>query len=725
MPDFKVHSEYAPAGDQPFAIQSLTEGLKKGLPFQTLLGVTGSGKTFTLANVLEQTGCRPALVLSHNKTLAAQLYSEFKAFLPENAVEYFISYYDYYLPESYIPQTDTYIAKDASINENIERLRMSTTASLLERRDTLVVASVSCIYGLTSPVDYDRMSIRLKTGQEINREDFLRLLVNIQYERNDFSPERGQFRVRGDNVDVFLSQKDEFLRLEFWGDTLNSLSRCEIPSGKVKSRPDQALIFPAKHFVMPQEQIEAATHAILDEMKHCVKEFEKQGKMVEAQRLFQRVNYDVEMMREIGYCSGIENYSRHLAGRPAGSRPYCLLDFFPKDYLLFIDESHVTLPQLQAMYKADRSRKQMLVDYGFRLPSALDNRPLKFEEFMKLAGQTVFVSATPGDFELEKSGPYVIEQVVRPTGLLDPPVEVRKLGTQIDDVIAEIRETAARGMRSMVATLTKKSAERLTEYLSELGLRVKYLHSGIDAIERVRILSELRNGDFDCIIGINLLREGIDMPELQLVAILDADKEGFLRSSRSLIQVAGRAARNAGGRVILYADTITDSMKTLLEITRARREKQTAYNQQHGIVPKTIVKPVRETITDVLGISNKTGAYLSSDSQKRLHALQKDAANEYKALQASGLLPSSGKTEQPASSRKSSKGKTISSRKKSISKEAAEAAMAAAGVSSLDEIITEMERQMLEAAENLEFERAAELRDRIKALSDHLADTPR
>ena len=723
MADFNVFSQYAPAGDQPEAIRRLTEGLKQGVPFQTLLGVTGSGKTFTLAKVLEQMGTRPALVLSHNKTLAAQLYSEFKAFLPENAVEYFISYYDYYLPESYIPQTDTYIAKDASINENIERLRMSATASLLERKDTLVVASVSCIYGLTSPIDYDQMSIRLKVGQELNREDFLRLLVGIQYIRNDYSPERGEFRARGDNIDIFLSQKNEFLRVEFWGDEIDSLSFGDVQNGKIKRRAESALIFPAKHFVMPQEQIEMAIHGILEEMKECVKNFEEQGKIVEAQRLFQRVNYDVEMMREIGYCSGIENYSRHLAGRAPGSRPYCLLDFFPKDYLLFIDESHVTLPQIQAMYKADRSRKQMLVDYGFRLPSALDNRPLKFEEFMKLLGATVFVSATPGDFELEKSGIHVAEQIVRPTGLLDPPVEVRPLDTQIDDVIAEIRETSAKGMRSMVATLTKKSAERLADYLTELGLRVKYLHSGIDAIERVRILSELRNGDFDCIVGINLLREGIDMPELQLVAILDADKEGFLRSTRSLIQVAGRAARNAQGRVILYADKITDSMKALIQTTENRRKKQSDYNKKHGIVPKTIVKPVRETITDVLGISNKTGAFLAGD-QTRLQVLrnQVDYQNQKAVLREDSLTyftgkgKDQGKKNDANAGSKNRKGK--SSRRQELSRQEADAVMAAAGFASPDEIIEALEQDMLKAAENLEFERAAELRDRIRSLSD-------
>ena len=489
---FQLVSEYAPSGDQPAAIKALADGLKSGRHFQTLQGVTGSGKTFTLANVIAQLD-RPVLVLSHNKTLAAQLYSEFKAFFPHNAVEYFISYYDYYLPESYIPQTDTYIAKDASINENIERLRLSATASLIERRDVIVVASVSCIYGLGSPSDYEDMCIELRTGMEMNRDVLLEHLVAIQYTRNDLAPEKAQFRVRGDCVDVFLAQKEEFTRIEFWGDTIESISRCDMTTGKVLAKLRKTFIFPSKLFVMPQEKLEAATSSILAEMKERVKELESQNKLVEAQRLFQRVNYDLEMMREIGYCSGIENYSRHLAGRAPGSRPYCLLDFFQKDFITMIDESHVTIPQVQAMYRADRNRKVTLVEHGFRLPSALDNRPLKFEEFEKLTGDTVYVSATPADYELQKSGGTVIEQIVRPTGLLDPEVEIRPLATQVDDVMEEIRQTAALGGRTIVTTLTKKSAERLADYLSELGMRVKYLHSEIDAIERVRILSELRD----------------------------------------------------------------------------------------------------------------------------------------------------------------------------------------------------------------------------------------
>lgn len=677
---FQLVSEYAPSGDQPAAIKALADGLKSGRHFQTLQGVTGSGKTFTLANVIAQLD-RPVLVLSHNKTLAAQLYSEFKAFFPHNAVEYFISYYDYYLPESYIPQTDTYIAKDASINENIERLRLSATASLIERRDVIVVASVSCIYGLGSPSDYEDMCIELRTGMEMNRDVLLEHLVAIQYTRNDLAPEKAQFRVRGDCVDVFLAQKEEFTRIEFWGDTIESISRCDMTTGKVLAKLQKTFIFPSKLFVMPQEKLDAATSSILAEMKERVKELEGQNKLVEAQRLFQRVNYDLEMMREIGYCSGIENYSRHLAGRAPGSRPYCLLDFFQKDFITMIDESHVTIPQVQAMYRADRNRKVTLVEHGFRLPSALDNRPLKFEEFEKLTGDTVYVSATPADYELQKSGGTVIEQVVRPTGLLDPEVEIRPLGSQVDDVMEEIRKTAALGGRTIVTTLTKKSAERLADYLSELGMRVKYLHSEIDAIERVRILSELRDGAFDCLIGINLLREGIDLPEVRLVAILDADKEGFLRSERSLIQVAGRAARNAEGRVILYADIITDSIKKLLKVTKERRAKQIAYNEAHHITPKTIIKKKRETIEETIF------GYDESKEENKTFLTVAEGRARYTAGSGRG-------------------------------KKKTESAESASPLSQTDitEIISELEREMMEAAEALEFERAAELRDKIRKI---------
>ncbi len=675
---FQLVSDYAPAGDQPAAIDALVRGLKEGRHYQTLQGVTGSGKTFTLANVIARMD-RPVLVLSHNKTLAAQLYSEFKAFFPNNAVEYFISYYDYYLPESYIPQTDTYIAKDASINENIERLRLSATASLIERRDVIVVASVSCIYGLGSPADYEEMCIELRPGMEMERDKLLELLVAIQYTRNDSAPEKAQFRVRGDCVDIFSAQKEEFIRVEFWGNTVDSISRREVLTGNVVAKPSKAFIFPAKLFVMPQEKLEAATVSILAEMKERVRVLEEQNKLVEAQRLFQRVNYDLEMMREIGYCSGIENYSRHLAGRAPGSRPYCLLDFFQKDFLTVIDESHVTIPQLQAMYRADRSRKETLVEHGFRLPSALDNRPLKFEEFSALTGDTIYVSATPADYELRQSGNVVVEQIVRPTGLLDPVVELRPLEGQVDDVMEEIRANAAVGGRTIVTTLTKKSAERLADYLSDLGMRVKYLHSEIDAIERVRILSELREGAFDCLIGINLLREGIDLPEVRLVAILDADKEGFLRSERSLIQVAGRAARNAEGRVILYADIITDSIRKLLKITEERRSRQIAYNEEHHIVPKTIVKAKRTTIEETV--------FGEEEEDDR-----------------SILTVAEGRARYTAGGRGKKKEMPAPRQNRPLSQ------------AEVTEVISELEREMMEAAEALEFERAAELRDKIREM---------
>ena len=595
---FQLHAPYKPAGDQPQAIAKMVENLRNQQRFQTLLGVTGSGKTFTLANAIAQSD-RPVLVLSHNKTLAAQLYSEFKAFFPENAVEYFISYYDYYLPESYIPQTDTYIAKDASINENIEKLRLAATASLVERRDVIVVASVSCIYGLGSPDDYADLCVRIEVGDTTGRDEILRRLVDIQYGRNDMSPEKGEFRVRGDVVDVYEPQRDDFIRISFFGDEVESLERRDVVSGKVKTRPKFVTLFPCKHFVLPQERINGAADRILAEMADRVGYFERNNLLVEAQRLYQRVTYDLEMMKEIGYCSGIENYSMYLSNRRPGSRPYCLFDFFPPDFLTVIDESHVTLPQLQAMYKADRNRKMVLIDHGFRLPTALENRPLQFEEFEQLTGDTVFVSATPGEYELKHSNKPV-ELIVRPTGLLDPVIEVRPLEGQVDDVIGEIRRATAAGERTLVTTLTKKSSERLADYLAELGVKASYLHSELDALERVRVLNKLRDGDFDCVIGINLLREGIDLPEVRLVAILDADKEGFLRSERSLIQVAGRAARNAEGRVILYADIITDSIKKLLKVTEDRRSRQIAYNEAHHITPKTIIKKKHQTIEETI-----------------------------------------------------------------------------------------------------------------------------
>lgn len=666
---FKLHSNYAPAGDQPRAIAEMLENIRSGKHAQTLMGVTGSGKTFTLANVIAQLD-RPVLVLSHNKTLAAQLFSEFKGFFPENAVEYFISYYDYYLPESYIPQTDTYIAKDASINENIEKLRLSATASLVERRDVIVVASVSCIYGLGSPDDYADMCVILEVGDKIGRDELLRRLVDIQYERNDTAPEKGQFRVRGDSVDVYEPQRDDFIRISFWGDEVESMERRGVVNGAIKTKPGKVTLFPCKHFVLPQERIDEATAKITAEMRECVKEFERKGQLVEAQRLYQRVNYDLEMMREIGYCSGIENYSMHLAKRRPGSRPYCLLDFFSDDYLTIIDESHVTLPQLQAMYKADRSRKQTLIDHGFRLPSALDNRPLKFDEFESLVGETIFVSATPGPYELEHGGD-IVKQVVRPTGLLDPLIEVRPLEGQIDDVMAEIRSCAKKGERVIVTTMTKKSAERLADYLTDLGVNSTYLHSELDALERIRVLSKLKAGDCDCLIGINLLREGIDLPEVALVAILDADKEGFLRSERSLVQVAGRAARNANGRVILYADNMTPSMKGLIEGSAARRAHQEAYNQEHNITPKTIVSNKTLSINEVVSMG-------APEKKKKLPL---DLAGTVLDVEGGDL--------------------------------------AALGLSATEQqsLIAELEGEMLAAAEMLEFERAADLRDQIRKLT--------
>ncbi len=673
---FQLHAPYSPAGDQPAAIAAMLRNFAEHRKYQTLLGVTGSGKTFTLANVIAQLD-RPVLVLSHNKTLAAQLYSEFKGFFPENAVEYFISYYDYYLPESYIPQTDTYIAKDASINENIEKLRLSATASLVERRDVIVVASVSCIYGLGSPDDYADLCVRLEVGGCTGRDDILRRLVDIQYARNDTAPEKGQFRVRGDVVDVYEPQRDDFIRIAFFGDEIESLERRDAVSGKVKTRPAAVTLFPCRHFVLPQERINEAADAILAEMAERVAWFEKNNLLVEAQRLYQRVTYDIEMMKEIGYCSGIENYSAHLSKRLPGSRPFCLFDFFPRDFLTVIDESHVTLPQLQAMYKADRSRKQVLIDHGFRLPSALDNRPLRFEEFEALSGDTVFVSATPGDYECSHSGKPV-ELVVRPTGLPDPEIEVRPLEGQIDDVIGEIRKASAAGERTLVTTMTKKSAERIADYLAELNVKAGYLHSELDALERVRVLNKLRDGAFDCIIGINLLREGIDLPEVALVAILDADKEGFLRSERSLIQTAGRAARNSAGRVILYADTITPSMRGLIDSTAARRKKQLAYNKEHGIIPQTIRKARSLSIADVVAPAKE------SDSIHGKRKMPKLAGTMF-TDDGSGAV-----------------------RLDDLGLDAQE----------LDALIDELSREMLAAAEALEFERAADLRDKIKALRE-------
>ena len=652
---FKLQSDYKPAGDQPKAIKSLLKGLKNQTDSkQILLGVTGSGKTFTMANVIEQVN-RPVLIISHNKTLAAQLYSEFKAFFPDSAVEYFISYYDYYLPEAYIPQTDTYIAKDASINEDIERLRLSATTSLMTRKDVIIVASVSCIYGLGSPDDLKNMSVKISVGDCPGRRQLINKLIDIQFDRNDTSPEGGQFRVRGDVLDIYLPHKREFIRVEFWGDEIENISFFNAVNNHIITNSSDTLITPVKHFVIPKEKIIAAQENILSEMREQVKHFESQNLLVEAQRIYQRTTYDMEMMKEIGYCSGIENYSRHLSGRAPGSKPYCLMDFFPKDFTVFIDESHATIPQLKAMYRADRSRKQTLVDHGFRLPSALDNRPLNFDEINGLIGNTIFVSATPGDHEVEVSNPPV-EQVVRPTGLLEPTIEIKPLHNQIDDVIGEIRQRTIKKERVLITTLTKKSSERLADYLKDLDINAKYLHSEIDAIQRVEILTALRKAEFDCLIGVNLLREGLDLPEVSLVAILDADKEGFLRSARALIQVAGRAARNINGKVILYADRITPSMQQLLTLTQQRREKQAAYNLKYNITPKTIIKKIRENLTPYAGTSSSD--FLNVGESKGKYDVSNDA------------------------------------------------------------LIVTLEKEMLDAAAALEFERAAQLRDKIKSIKD-------
>ncbi len=646
---FKLHSEFSPEGDQPMAIARLADGLRHDEKFQTLLGVTGSGKTFTLANVIQEVQ-RPTLVVSHNKTLAAQLYSEFKSFFPKNAVEYFISYYDYYQPEAYIPQTDTYIAKDASINDEIERLRLSATSSLLSRRDVIVVASVSCIYGLGSPEDVQAMQAGVEVDRELSREELLHRLVEIQYNRNDTAPERGEFQATGDTVDIHLSYREEIVRIEFWGNTVERITRRDPLTRHEIEELQSVSIFPAKHFVLPYKRIEDAIDGILQEMEEQVAKFERENRLIEAQRIFQRTNYDMEMMRELGYCSGIENYSRHLAQRPPGSRPYTLIDFFPDDFITVIDESHVTLPQIGGMYRADRSRKEVLVDNGFRLPSALDNRPLNRDEFEDLVGPTIYVSATPGPVELERTTP--VQQVIRPTGLLDPAVEVRPLATQIDDLIEEVRQRAERGERVLATTLTKRTAEDLSEYLRNLDLQVRYLHSEIDALERVDLIRSLRKGDFDCLVGINLLREGLDLPEVSLVAILDADKEGFLRSETALIQTAGRAARNVEGKVIMYADKITGSMQRMLDITNDRREKQAAFNREHNITPRSVKRAVEETLR------------LYEQAEKVVSHVVAEDAEGYDVI----------------------------------------------------ETVRQLEQEMKEAADALEFERAAMLRDQIKEL---------
>lgn len=647
---FQVVSDFGPTGDQPTAIEKLLGGLRVGKRFQTLEGVTGSGKTFTMANVIERYG-KPTIVLSHNKTLAAQLYAELKGIFPKNAVEYFVSYFDYYQPEAYIPQTDTFIEKDSSINEEIERLRLSATNSLINRQDVVIVASVSCIYGLGSPSDYTEMMVELRKGDMVDRDEVLKQLVDIQYTRNEVENTPGTFRVRGDTLDIFPSYSRTGVRIEFFGTEVERITLMDPLTGHVEKELDEVMVSPAKHFVMPYSRMQPALGSIREELDERVAWFEQHNQLLEAQRIRMRTEFDLEMMQEVGYCSGIENYSRHLAGRPPGSRPYTLLDFFQGDYLTIIDESHVAIPQLRAMYNGDISRKRVLVEHGFRLPSALDNRPLNFDEYMSISGQIVFTSATPGPYEKEVGGDPV-RQVIRPTGIIDPPVEVRPLGNQIDDLMEEVRARAEKKERTLVTTLTKRTAEDLSEYLRNVGLRVQYLHSEIDAIQRVEILRELRKGEFDCLVGINLLREGLDLPEVSLVAVLDADKEGFLRSETSLIQTAGRAARHIDGRVIMYADKVTDSMKRMIEVTEYRRKTQLEYNRKQGVIPRQIVKEIPDSLSSKL-----------PDEESSLAALRDDGADF-----------------------------------------------------DVQQVLLELEGEMLQAAESLEFERAAVIRDQVNEL---------
>ena len=653
---FKMVTQFTPQGDQPRAIRELVEGIKRGLKYQVLLGVTGSGKTFTMAKVIEEVG-RPALIIAPNKTLAAQLFTEFRELFPENAVEYFVSYYDYYQPEAYVPQTDTYIEKDASINDEIDKLRHSATHSILTRRDCIVVATVSCIYGIGSPDDYATIHLYVEKGMETPRDAILKRLVEMQYQRVEADFWRGTFRVRGDTVEVFPSHEgDTAIRIEFFGDTIEELSEIDPLRGRVRRRLTKALIHPATHFVTTRDNLKRAIESIREELRERLRELREEGKELEAKRLEERTLYDLELLEEMGYCPGIENYSRHLSGRLQGEPPYTLLDYFPEDYLLFVDESHITIPQLGGMYEGDRSRKQTLVDYGFRLPSALDNRPLKFEEFEQRVNQVIYVSATPGEYELRKARGRVVEQIIRPTGLVDPEVEVRPAATQVDDLLGEIKKRVKRGERVLVTTLTKRMAEDLTQYYQDMGIRVRYLHSDIDTLERVEILRDLRLGKFDVLVGINLLREGLDLPEVSLVAILDADKEGFLRSERSLIQTFGRAARNVNGKVILYADTITGSMKRAIEETERRRKLQMEYNRKHGITPTTIKSKIKDIMESIYEADYYT-----------VEVAREEPA-EYVAPQ-----------DIPAK-------------------------------------IKELRQKMHEAARRLEFERAAELRDRIREL---------
>ncbi len=657
--EFKLHSEYAPTGDQPQAIEKLVEGFREGNQAQTLLGVTGSGKTFTMANIIQALN-KPTLIIAHNKTLAAQLYGEFKEFFPENAVEYFVSYYDYYQPEAYVPSTDTYIAKDSSINDEIDKLRLSATAALIERRDVIIVSSVSCIYGLGEPENFEKMMVSLRPGMEKDRDEVLRQLVDIQYDRNDMDFKRGTFRVRGDCVEIIpANEADTAVRVEFFGDEIDRITRIDVLTGEIKEELNHVAIFPASHYVVPAEQIKRAAAAIEQELEERVRYFKSEDKLLEAQRIAERTNFDIEMLKETGFCSGIENYSRHLAGYAPGTPPNTLMDYFPDDFLIIIDESHKTVPQIRGMFAGDQSRKKTLVDYGFRLPSAMDNRPLNFGEFESKIDQILFVSATPGEYEADHEM-LRAEQVIRPTGLLDPKVEVRPVEGQIDDLVGEVNKEVAAGHKILITTLTKRMAEDLTDYMRELGIRVKYLHSDIDTLERTQIIRDMRLDVFDVLVGINLLREGLDIPEVTLVAILDADKEGFLRSEVSLIQTIGRAARNSEGHVIMYADTVTDSMRLAIDETERRRAIQEAYNKEHGITPKTIQKSVRELIS------------ISKEIAREELQFEKDP--------------------------------------ESMSKK------------ELEKLIADIDKKMKKAAAELNFELAAELRDKMIELKKQLAD---
>ena len=646
MPEFKIHSEFKMTGDQLQAVETLANGILQGKRAQTLMGVTGSGKTFTMANIIERVQ-KPTLVISHNKTLAAQLHGEFKEFFPENAVEYFVSYYDYYQPEAYVPSTDTYIEKDSQINDEIDKLRHSATAALAERRDVIIVASVSCIYGLGSPVDYENQVLSLRPGMEKSRQDILRRLVDIQYNRNDMAFERGTFRARGDVIDIYPAGSESAVRVELFGDEVESIKEMNPVTGEITGARDHIAIYPASHYVTSPEKMEHALKTIDEELEERVRWFKDRGKLLEAQRIEQRTRYDLEMLREIGTCKGIENYSRHLNGLPAGTRPYTLIDYFPKDFLIMIDESHVMLPQLRAMYEGDRSRKMSLVEYGFRLPSALDNRPLKFDEFNSMVNQILYVSATPAPYEREQSGGISAEQIIRPTGLLDPPIEVHPTQGQIDHLIGEIRKVTDRSERVFVTTLTKKMAESLTDYLKGVGIKVRYLHSEIDTLERMEIIRDLRMGEFDVLVGINLLREGLDIPEVSLVAILDADKEGFLRTETSLIQTIGRAARNVDGKVIMYADGISKAMKAAIDETGRRRQIQQKYNEEHGITPASVRKSIRSVIEATHAAEDediykgKKAAEMTkkelTDYIKKLEAEMKQAASDLQFERAASL----------------------------------------------------------------------------------------